>query len=107
MALKDVPSNTAENLFWSGRYLGRTIVTARYMRMVMNQMNNVQYNDSESQSENLKILFKSITNITSTFPGFMDDKDGKAMKNPLKEIEAVIFDNSKSGSFCSNLIQFQ
>ena len=104
--LEDVPSNTAENLFWSGRYLGRTIVTARYMRMVMNQMNNVQYNDSESQSENLKILFKSITNITSTFPGFMDDKEGKAMKNPLKEIEAVIFDTSKSGSFAQTLSSF-
>lgn len=104
--LEDVPSNTAENLFWSGRYLGRTIVTARYMRMVMNQMNNVQYNDSESQSENLKILFKSITNITSTFPGFMDDKDGKAMKNPLKEIEAVIFDTNKSGSFAQTLSSF-
>ncbi len=104
--LEDVPSNTAENLFWSGRYLGRTIVTARYMRMVMNQMNNVQYNDSESQSENLKILFKSITNITSTFPGFMEDKDGKAMKNPLKEIEAVIFDTNKSGSFAQTLSSF-
>lgn len=104
--LEDVPSNTAENLFWSGRYLGRTIITARYMRMVMNQMNKVQYNDSESQSENLKILFKSITNITSTFPGFMDDKDGKAMNNPLKEIESVILDINKSGSFAQTLSSF-
>lgn len=104
--LEDVPSNTAENLFWSGRYLGRTIITARYMRMVMNQMNKVQYNDSESQSENLKILFKSVTNITSTFPGFVDDKDGKAMDNPLKEIESVIFDTSRSGSFAQTLSSF-
>lgn len=74
--------------------------------MVMNQMNKVQYNDSESQSENLKILFKSVTNITSTFPGFVDDKDGKAMDNPLKEIESVIFDTSRSGSFAQTLSSF-
>lgn len=104
--LNDVPSNTAENLFWSGRYLGRTIVTARYLRMVMNQMNQIQYNDKDSQSENLKILFRSITNITSTFPGFVDDKDGKAMASPMGEIENVIFDNNKSGSFAQTLSSF-
>jgi uncharacterized alpha-E superfamily protein len=76
------------------------------MRMVLNQMNQVQYNDMDSQSENLKVLFRSITNITSTFPGFVEDKDGKAMNNPLVEIESVIFDEKKNGSFAQTLVSF-
>ena len=57
-SINDVPSNTAENLYWSGRYLGRTLFTARYLRMVLNQMTHVQYNnDRKSESESLKILF--------------------------------------------------
>jgi len=105
--INDVPSNTAENLYWSGRYLGRTIVTARYIRMVLNQMTSVQYNnDRKSESESLKILFQSITTITSTFPGFLDENETEALKNPLKEIQSVTLDEHKIGSFAQSLQSF-
>ena len=104
--INDVPSNTAENLFWSGRYLGRTLVTARYLRMVLNQMAQVQYNNRKSDSENLKILFKSITKITSTFPGFTGENEARALKNPLKEIESLILDQTKIGSFAQSMQSF-
>ncbi|AOW19775.1 circularly permuted type 2 ATP-grasp protein [Urechidicola croceus] len=102
--INDVPSNTAENLFWSGRYLGRTIVVARYIRMVLNQMTQVQYNDRKSESESLKILFQSITTITSTFPGFI--KDEEAMKNPLKELQSITLDENRIGSFGQSMSSF-
>ena len=104
--INDVPSDTAENLFWSGRYLGRTIVTARYFRMVLNQMANVQFNHRKSESESLRILFQSITNITSTFPGFTGENEDKAMRNPLKEIESVILDEKRVGSFAQTISSF-
>ncbi|MFD1292242.1 circularly permuted type 2 ATP-grasp protein [Lutibacter holmesii] len=104
--INDVSSNTAENLFWSGRYLGRTIVTARYIRMVLNQMANVQFNDRKSESESLRILFQSITNITSTFPGFTGENEEAAMQNPLKEIVSVILDETKVGSFAQTISSF-
>lgn len=104
--INDVPSDTAENLFWAGRYIGRTIVTARYLRMVLNQMTNVQFNHRKSESESLRILFQSVTNITSTFPGFTGENEDKAMQFPLKEIEAVILDETKIGSFAQTISSF-
>lgn len=106
LGINDVASNTAENLFWSGRYLGRTVVTARYLRMVLNQMANVQFNHRKSESESLKILFQSITNITSTFPGFTGENELEAMDNPLKEIVSVILDETRVGSFAQTFASF-
>ncbi|WP_178988555.1 circularly permuted type 2 ATP-grasp protein [Winogradskyella schleiferi] len=103
--LNDVPSNTAENLFWSGRYIGRALVTARYLRMVLSQMTHAQYNDRKPESESLKILFQSITKITSTFPGFMSEND-EVLNNPLKEIKAIILDENKVGSFAQSMQSF-
>lgn len=102
--INDVPSYTAENLFWSGRYLGRTMLTARYLRMVLNQMANVQYNIRKSESESLTLLFKSITAITSTYPGFMEDED--TLKQPLKEIKNLVLDDTRIGSFAQTLMSF-
>ena len=103
--INDVPSNTAENLFWSGRYIGRTLVTARYLRMVLSQMTHAEYNDRKSESESLKILFQSITKITSTFPGFMSE-DQDVLLQPLKEIKAIILDTNKIGSFAQSMQSF-
>ena len=104
--INDVASDTAENLYWSGRYLGRTIVTARYLRMVLNQMASVQFNHRKSESESLKILFQSVTNITSTFPGFTGENEENAMQNSLKELQSVILDGARIGSFAQSFSSF-
>ncbi|QXP79329.1 MULTISPECIES: circularly permuted type 2 ATP-grasp protein [Winogradskyella] len=103
--INDVPSSTAENLFWSGRYIGRALITARYLRMVLSQMTHAQYNDRKPESESLKILFQSITKITSTFPGFMTE-DEDVLKNPLNEIKDIIIDENKIGSFAQSMQSF-
>ena len=104
--INDVPSNTAENLFWSGRYLGRTLMTSRYLRMVLNQMTNVPFDDKKTDSKKLKILYQSITKITSTFPGFTGENEEKALKNPLKEMESLILDGTKIGGFAQSMQSF-
>ncbi len=104
--INDLPSNTAENLFWSGRYLGRALVTARYLRMVLNRMNQVQYNSRKSDSENLVLLYQSLTNITSTFPGFVGRGSEEVLKNPLKEIVSLMMDENRLGSFAQTITSF-
>ncbi|WP_445735538.1 circularly permuted type 2 ATP-grasp protein [Mariniflexile sp.] len=104
--INDLPSNTAENLFWSGRYLGRALVTARFIRTVLNRMGNVQYNERKSDSESLEILFQSLTNITSTFPGFVGEGSEDLLKNPLKEIISLIVDRDRVGSFAQTMSSF-
>ena len=104
--INDLPSNMAENLFWSGRYLGRALITARYLRMVLNRMNQEQYHNRKSESESLILLFKSITNITSTFPGFVGKGAEKRLKDPLEELISLTMDETRSGSFAQTLSSF-
>ncbi|MDO3694981.1 circularly permuted type 2 ATP-grasp protein [Wenyingzhuangia sp. chi5] len=104
--INDLPSNTAENLFWSGRYLGRALVTSRFIRMVLNNMNNEQYNSRKSESEILTYLYKAITNITSTFPGFVGEGSEKNLENPLNEIQSLILDENRIGSLAQTLNSF-
>ncbi len=104
--IENLPSNTAENLFWSGRYLARTLITARYIRMVLNQMSNSEFNKRDSDSESLHILYKSITHLTSIFPGFTGKNEDKALEDPLKEIAIVLFDKTKVGSLAHALSSF-
>lgn len=104
--INDLPSNTAENLYWSGRYLGRALLTARFLRTVLNKMSNEQYNKNKTQSESLLCLFQSVTNITSTFPGFIGEEGEEALEDPLKEILSLMMDKDRMGSFAQTLSSF-
>lgn len=104
--INDLPSNTAENLYWSGRYLGRALVTARYLRMVLNRMHQEQYNSRSLESESLKYLYQSVTNITSTFPGFVGKGSEARLQNPLKELISLMMDETRMGSFAQTLNSF-
>lgn len=104
--INDLPSNTAENLYWSGRYLGRALVTARFLRTVLNKMSSEQYNQDKPHSESLLLLLQSVTNITSTFPGFVGEDSEEALKNPLAEIVSLLIDKDRMGSFAQTLSSF-
>ena len=104
--INDLPSNTAENLFWSGRYLGRALMTARYIRMVLNTLSKSQYNSNTSEAESLKYLLQSLTNITSTFPGFVGKGGEELLKTPLKEIISLMVDQNRMGGFAQTLTSF-
>jgi len=104
--IDNLPSNTAENLFWSGRYLARTLVTARYTRMVLNKMIDLEFSKLDSDAKSLDILLQSITHLTSVFPGFTGANKAKALQDPLVEIGIVLFDASKVGSLANSIVSF-
>lgn len=104
--MNDLPSNTAENLFWSGRYLGRAVVTSRYLRTVLNSMNNESYNSRKTESETLVYLFKALTHLTSTFPGFVGKGSEEVLKDPLKELRSLVLDVDRVGSLAQTLSSF-
>lgn len=104
--INDLPSHTAENLFWSGRYLGRALITSRLLRMCLNRMQSSQYENGKMPSESLKIVFEAITSITHTLPGFVGKDKEKTLKNPLKELNSLILDNYKMGSLAQTLSSF-
>ncbi|WP_339705427.1 circularly permuted type 2 ATP-grasp protein [uncultured Kriegella sp.] len=106
--LNDLPSLTAENLYWAGRYVGRTLVNARFIRMVMRQMALVQNRNETPDSVKLQILFKAVTQLTGTYPGFTEKtEDGKfAMENPMQEMLSVILDKDRPGSLAHTISMF-
>ena len=106
--LDDLPSLTAENLYWAGRYVGRTLVNARFIRMVLRQMALVQNRHEKPNTAKLQVLFKSVTYLTGTFPGFAEkDEDGEyAMDDPYKEMLSVILDKDRPGSLGHTISMF-
>lgn len=106
--LNDLPSLTAENLFWAGRYVGRTLVVARFLRMVFRQMALVQNNEEYPTTEKLEVLYKAVTSLTGTYPGFVKKpKEGAwAMENPMQEMISVLVDKKRPGSLGHTLSMF-
>ncbi|MGB5942040.1 MAG: circularly permuted type 2 ATP-grasp protein [Leeuwenhoekiella sp.] len=106
--LDDLPSLTAENLFWAGRYVGRLLNNARFLRMVLKQMTSARYDNKESCSVKLRVLFKAVTQLTGTYPGFCKPpKTGPdPMDAPLLEMISVILDRDRVGSLSQTMQMF-
>ena len=104
--INDLPSHTAENLFWSGRYLGRALITSRLLRMSLNRMNNLKYSNNKKETESLNYIFEAITTITHTLPGFVGKGKETVFANPLKELNSLVFDEKRMGSLAQTLMSF-
>lgn len=92
-----LPSRAAENLFWVGRYTQRVIRTTRFIRNVLRILTEKNYSYESSESDYIKILLRTVTEITDTYPGFIEDDEQK-LKNPLPEIHQLICNPERVGS---------
>ncbi|MGC4103170.1 circularly permuted type 2 ATP-grasp protein [Ferruginibacter sp.] len=102
-----LPSHTAENLFWVGRYTERVIYNARLQRTVMQWLlkNKTPLSGENKIAEEL--LLQILTACTYTFPGFIeeDDKKQKALfKNPWIELTDTLYNSKRNGSLGYNLM---
>jgi len=106
--LNDLPSLTAENLYWAGRYVGRTLINARFIRMVMRQIVLVQNRNEKPDSIKLQVLLRAVTHLTGTYPGFTEKtEEGKlAMDDPMEEMLSVILDKDRPGSLAHTISMF-
>lgn len=96
---KDVlPSRAAENLFWVGRYTQRVVRTSRFIRIVIRTLSQTSYSSSEQEPEALKELLRTITYLTGTQPGFLEEREKVSSDDRLKEIHKVICDPKLPGS---------
>ncbi|UZO82361.1 circularly permuted type 2 ATP-grasp protein [Aquimarina sp. ERC-38] len=104
--LEDLPSQTAENLYWAGRYISRSLFVCRFLRMTLRQLIKSEKDQNPLENEKLNILLKGVTQITSTFPGFVGDKKNKPVTDVRSELEAVLFDKNKMGSLANTMMMF-
>lgn len=101
-----LPSHTAENLFWVGRYAERVLGNARLLRTVMQLViegNRLQF-ESDIIAEQL--LLKALTKLTYTWPGFCGANAEAMFENPWPELSDIIFNVARQGSLGYNFSLF-
>ena len=101
-----LPSRAAENLFWVGRYAERAEATARLLRTIFNQFGDMDFVKDSAEVACLHQLLRSLTQVTMTYPGFVDDKEKKAVErlhNPQEELRSVMLDSERVGSLSNNI----
>lgn len=96
-----LPSRAAENLFWVGRYTQRVVRTSRFVRIVLRTLTQKGVSIS-NDSEALKALLRTVTYLTDTYPGFVEEAE-EELKNPLTEIHQIICNEEKPGSILFTL----
>jgi uncharacterized circularly permuted ATP-grasp superfamily protein/uncharacterized alpha-E superfamily protein len=94
-SFENIPSLRAENLFWLGRYLMRAIITTRMIRTTLKYMTNASRYDQISNRHTQEILTKTLTHVTMTYPGFLEENK---IILPFEEIASVSFNIDRVGS---------
>jgi uncharacterized circularly permuted ATP-grasp superfamily protein/uncharacterized alpha-E superfamily protein len=105
-----LPSRAAENLFWVGRYAQRVLRTSRFIRIVLRNLSQSGYiNNGQQESEAQISLLHTVTHITGTYPGFLDDEDKDTSTDQrLKDLHNLICNPAQEGSIiyaANNLIK--
>lgn len=99
-----LPSRSAENLFWIGRYCERTMAVIKFMNITINVLNLDRNFGGSAKQEHIKILLQSLTHLSSTYPGFLEEED--LMSDPYTEIIDLISNTSRPGTIAANIGAF-
>nr|WP_320049793.1 circularly permuted type 2 ATP-grasp protein [uncultured Desulfuromonas sp.] len=99
-----LPSRSAENLFWAGRYAERTEQTCRLLRSILGKLYEVnEFRDPDDQLS-LHHLLRALTRVTQTYPGFMGDDAKRTLKDPRGELLSLACDDQRIGSLRTSLV---
>lgn len=92
------PCRVVENLFWMGRYAERAESALRLLRTVFVQLNSTYQMPLKTQ----QILLRSVTELTGTYPGFVDASEDE-VKLPEEGLLDAVLDLNSPGSVTANL----
>jgi len=99
-----LPSRSAENLFWVGRYCERTMGVIKFMNITINVLNLDRNFGGLAKQEHIKILLQSLTHLSSTYPGFIDEED--LLKDPYDEIIDLVANHNRPGTIAADIGSF-
>lgn len=94
----DLPSRTAENLFWLGRYAERAEATVRLLRVVLDRRTEFETGVNPAGTAVLHGLLVALTHVTTRYPGFVGDGAAERLVDPEPELLALILDEDRPGS---------
>jgi uncharacterized circularly permuted ATP-grasp superfamily protein/uncharacterized alpha-E superfamily protein len=93
-----LPSRAAENLYWVGRYSQRVLRTSRFIRIVLRNLSQSGYLNGGQESEAQRALLNTVTHLTGTYPGFLEEEENVSVDDRLKELHKLICDQELDGS---------
>lgn len=101
--LAALPSRAAENLYWAGRYAERTEATSRLLRSILNKLREYSEFRDPDDRNNLSHLLRALTQVTSTFPGFVGEGAEDKLADPRAELLSLARDVKRPGSLRASL----
>ncbi len=101
-----LPSRTAENFFWVGRYAERVLSNARFQRTVMQFVDEANRAFIDNDQQLKKCLLSSLIAYTHTFGSLSVAVMEKKMTDPWATLADILLDNTKLGSLSSNIANF-
>ncbi|MDD2789125.1 MAG: circularly permuted type 2 ATP-grasp protein [Sulfurimonas sp.] len=101
-SIENLSTLKAENLFWLGRYLARSITTTRFVLQIVKKLASFYRFDMQSTKESQEILHTALTHLTMTYPGFLSLKEHSS-EAIMDEILSVIKDTSRPGTLTYTL----
>ncbi|WP_321392810.1 circularly permuted type 2 ATP-grasp protein [uncultured Desulfuromusa sp.] len=104
--LGSLPSRTAENLFWAGRYSERSEATARLLRSILIKLREFKEFRDPDDRRGLNHLLQALTHVTLTYPGFVGEGSEAKLDDPRVELMSLASDSRRSGSLRSSLRGF-
>ena len=98
-SIDQIPTPKAENLFWLGRNLARSISTTRLTLHVIKKITNFYRYEVITSKKSQKITQNALTHMTMTYPGFLDAKNRETLDVfPMIEISSLVKDYLRPGS---------
>ncbi len=91
----EVPGRVADNLFWLGRYAERAEGTARLLRTVLMRLVEA---DPLREELGFPMLLHLVTQLTTTYPGFVGEEAAERLAAPEEEMFDVIGNGQRPGS---------
>ncbi|GAB3016460.1 circularly permuted type 2 ATP-grasp protein [Niabella terrae] len=101
-----LPSQTAENLFWSGRYVQRVMHQARLIKTVVQYLLEHNYINDRLQTGTRRILLQALTHCTYTYPGFTEAGNEPLLDEPWPLLLEQLYSDTGTGSLKQNLKAF-
>ncbi|HTY72313.1 MAG TPA: circularly permuted type 2 ATP-grasp protein [Actinomycetes bacterium] len=94
----NVSPRIAENLFWIGRYAERAEDVVRLLRTALDRANDFQRGGDPVGAESLRVLLRTLTEMTTTYPGFVGAGSEERLADPLPELYRLLVDPTAGGS---------
>ncbi|MBF0416716.1 MAG: circularly permuted type 2 ATP-grasp protein [Magnetococcales bacterium] len=100
----EISSRMAENLFWMGRYAERSENVPRLLRvlLLLPRPGGEEVGEAGERAA-LRMLYRALTTITATEPGFAGEGAEERVLDPEEELLAVIRTPERLGSVASSI----